>query len=163
RELADVSDGLERLAQGIGMIVTVTGEPGIGKSRLVADAVEPLRDRMTVLEGRALSYTGSFPYWPVRELLRDWLGAGATAAEAGSWRVGERARQRFPHRYREIELRPLSEAAGNELLGDLAGAPVSDNVSALLTQRAGGNPLFLGEALRDLIERGALQRSDNGW
>jgi predicted ATPase len=41
--------------QGIGMIVTVTGEPGIGKSRLVADAVEPLRDRLTVLEGRALS------------------------------------------------------------------------------------------------------------
>ena len=80
RELADVSDGLERLAEGIGMIVTVTGEPGIGKSRLVADAVEPLRDRLTVLEGRALSYTESFPYWPVRELLRDWLGAGATAA-----------------------------------------------------------------------------------
>src|SRR6476661_2686540 len=72
RELADVS----------GMIVTVTGEPGIGKSRLVADAVEPLRDRLTVLEGRALSYTASFPYWPVRELLRDWLGAGATAAKA---------------------------------------------------------------------------------
>ena len=274
RELADVSDGLERLAQGIGMIVTVTGEPGIGKSRLVADAIEPLRDRLTVLEGRALSYTESFPYWPVRELLRDWLGAGATAAEArvrldlktalhgvfgddpepypflaalaglppdpetnqvlrefsreamhrrsmevmaellcrlsrdrpllvvledlhwadeptldlidslleltesepfgmvllyltdreaGSWRVGERARQRFPHRYREVELRPLSDSAGNELLDDLAGAPVSDNVSALLTQRAGGNPLFLSEALRDLIERGALQRSDNGW
>ena len=39
------SDGLERLAEGIGMIVSVTGEPGIGKSRLVADAVEPLRDR----------------------------------------------------------------------------------------------------------------------
>ena len=274
RELADVRDGLERLAEGIGMIVSVTGEPGIGKSRLVADAVEPLRDRMTVLEGRALSYTESFPYWPVRELLRDWLGAGATAAEArvrldlktalhgvfgddpepypflaalvglppdaetnqvlrefsreamhrrsmevmaellcrlsrdrpllvvfedlhwadeptldlidsllelteqepfglvllyrtdreaGSWRVGERARQRFPHRYREVELRPLSDSAGNELLDDLAGAPVSDNVSALLTQRAGGNPLFLSEALRDLIERGALQRSDNGW
>ena len=45
------ASGLERLAEGIGMIVSVTGEPGIGKSRLVADAVEPLRDRAAAARG----------------------------------------------------------------------------------------------------------------
>ena len=35
-----------------------------------------------MLEGRGLSYAQAFPYGPVRELLRDWLGAGATTSEA---------------------------------------------------------------------------------
>jgi len=81
-ELAVVREALERLADGIGCIVSVTGEPGIGKSRLVSEAGQPLRDKLRVLVGRGLSYTDSFPYWPVRELLRDWLGAGALASEA---------------------------------------------------------------------------------
>ena len=46
------------------------------------EAAEPLRDRLRVLEGRGLSYTDSFPYWPIRELLRDWLGIGQLASEA---------------------------------------------------------------------------------
>ncbi len=274
RELSDVSDALDRVADGIGAIVSVTGEPGIGKSRLVADAADGVRDRVRILEGRGLSYTSMFAYWPIRELLRDWLGAGPTAAEArvrldlktalhglfgeggdqyaflagllglqrdaemgamtgefsrdavhrrsmevvaelvcrlardrplllvfedlhwadepslelieslmdlteqeplgivllyrtdrdrGSWRVGERARQRYPHRYREVELRPLADAASRELVEELAGAAVEPQVVDLLVERAGGNPLFLGEALRDLMECGALRRSNGSW
>jgi predicted ATPase len=40
---------------------------------------------------------------------------------------------------------------------------VDGDVADVLVQRAGGNPLFLGEALRDLIERGALRRSNGSW
>ena len=39
-------------------------------------------DRIRFLEGRAGSYAESFPYWPVRDLLRDWLGIGVDAPEA---------------------------------------------------------------------------------
>jgi len=81
-ELALVRDALERLADGIGAIVAITGEAGIGKSRLLAEAAAPLGERVLVLEGRGLSYAQEFPYAPVRELLRDWLGAGATTSEA---------------------------------------------------------------------------------
>src|SRR6185437_13548878 len=83
-----------------------------------------------------------------------------TDREAGSWRVGERARQRYPHRFREVELRPLADAASQQLVAELAGGPVSDEVVGLLVQRAGGNPLFLSEALRDLIERGSLHQTE---
>ena len=218
-ELAQVREALDRLADGIGSIFAVTGEAGIGKTRLLVEAAAPLGERLLCLEGRGLSYAQEFPYAPVRELLRDWLGAGATTSEArvrldlkaavqplfdepdnvypflagmlglipdaetaarlrefspetvhkrsvhavsdlvcalacerpvllvfedlhwadeptldlieelleltesdpvglallyradreaGSWRIGERARQRYPHRYREIELRPLA-------------------------------------------------------
>ena len=81
-ELAQVRDTLDRLADGIGAILAITGEAGIGKSRLVTEAAAPLGDRLLVLEGRGLSYAQAFPYGPVRELLRDWLGAGATTSEA---------------------------------------------------------------------------------
>ena len=81
--------------------------------------------------------------------------------EHGSWRLGELARQRYPHRFREIELRPLPDDASRMLAATVAGAELPESVSELLAVRAGGNPYFLEEALQDLLERGALRR-DNG-
>ena len=48
----------------------------------MAEAVSPFRDRVRVLVGRSLSYTQGFSYWPIRDLLRDWLGASAATSEA---------------------------------------------------------------------------------
>jgi ABC-type transport system substrate-binding protein len=227
-----------------------------------------------VLEGRGLSYAQEFPYAPVRELLRDWLGAGATTSEArvrldlkaalqplfadpddiypflagllglmpdaqsaarlgelnpetvhmrtvhavddlvcalarerpvllvfedlhwadeptldlieellgltesdpvglvllyradreaGSWRIGERARQRYPHRYGELELRPLAADSTRTLVRELADGDVPEPVAALISERSGGNPLFAAEALRDVVERGSMWHGDAGW
>src|SRR5436190_17530615 len=273
-ELADVRDALDRLADGIGAILAITGEAGIGKSRLIAEAAAPLGERLLCLEGRGLSYAQAFPYGPVRELLRDWLVAGATTSEArirldlkaavqplfddpdevypflagllgltpdaqtaarlrelsretvhrrsvhavedlvcalarerpvllvfedlhwadeptldlieelldlterdpvgiallyradrdaGSWRVGERARQRYPHRYRELELRPLAPDFTRALVRELADGDVPEPVAALISERSGGNPLFAAEALRDVVERGSMWHGDSGW
>jgi ABC-type transport system substrate-binding protein/class 3 adenylate cyclase len=275
-ELALVGDAFERTVDGIGVIVSVTGEPGIGKSRLVADAVAPVRDRVRLLVGRSLSYSQGFSYWPIRDLLRDWLGASATTGEArvrldlkaalhelfgtggderypflanllglqepdpraveelhelsrdalhrrslevvselvqrlsqdrplvvvfedlhwadeltlqaveqllelsetealaivllyrserdlASWALGEHARQRYPHRYVEVELRPLAGEATHALAQALADAPLPAAVSDLISQRAGGNPLFVTEALRDLVERGVIRRANGSW
>ena len=112
---------LERLAEGIGVIVSVTGEPGIGKSRLVAEAVEPVRDRLRLLVGRSLSYTQGFSYWPIRDLLRDWLGASATSSEA---------RVRFDLK---AALHELYGAGGDErypFLANLLGLQESDRRAA---------------------------------
>jgi ABC-type transport system substrate-binding protein/class 3 adenylate cyclase/tetratricopeptide (TPR) repeat protein len=274
-ELAAVVDALEQLADGRGAIVSIVGEPGIGKSRLIADALLVLGDRVRVLEGHGVSYAESFPYWPVRELLRGWLELGASAPEglvrlelrtklartlgdradsaypflatvlglqleretatrmrdlagdsvqrqtfeavhelvrtlAGerplclvwddlhwadettlelldelldateeeavafvllhrserehpSWRLGERARQRHPHLYREFELRPLDTSASLVLAGEAAGAELPPAIAALLVERAGGNPYFLEQALLDLVERGALRRRNGSY
>jgi ABC-type transport system substrate-binding protein len=80
-----------------------------------------------------------------------------------SWRLGEHARAVFPHRYRELELRPLPAAASRELAEALAEASLPGSLADLLAERAGGNPFFLEEALQDLIERGALKRREGGW
>ena len=58
-------------ALGSGGVVTVLGEPGVGKSRLAA-AVRELAERADVrwLQTRCLSYGAALPYWPYSELLR---------------------------------------------------------------------------------------------
>jgi ABC-type transport system substrate-binding protein/class 3 adenylate cyclase len=271
-ELSVIDRAMESLVEGRGTIVTIIGEPGIGKSRLVAETRQRHSERIRFIEGRAVSYAQTFPYWPIRDLLREWLRLGATTPEArarlelkaelahlfreeaeavypfiasllgialepdasdrvaelsheslrretfdvftelvcrlaqetsiclvfedlhwaddatlelleavlpatesaavgliflyrserdhGSWRLGERARQWYPHRYREIELHPLPDDASRALAASLAGAELPESVAELLAIRAGGNPFFLEEALQNLVECGALKRED---
>jgi len=47
-------------------LVTVVGDPGVGKSRLVAEALA--RGDAPVLRGRCLSYGEGITYWPVVEV-----------------------------------------------------------------------------------------------
>ena len=65
------SNIFSRLQEGEGGILAITGEAGIGKSRLVAELRgEFLSERLTWLEGHALSYGKSISYLPFQEILR---------------------------------------------------------------------------------------------
>src|SRR5919198_1295080 len=272
-ELARLGEVLGELVEGRGAIVVLTGEPGIGKSRLKTEARERFADRVRFVEGHAVSYGAEIPYWPVRELLRDWLALGVSEPEArvrlelraavaaalgeeaddaypflagvlglslepelerrvrelsrdsvqqqtfdavyrlvcnlardrplclvledlhwadeataalleallpasedavaivlsyraeGDHRaldLADRARRRYRHRFLELELTPLPAEAARELAAAAAQAELPEEVAALLAERSGGNPFFLEEALRDLIERGVLRRLDGG-
>ena len=271
-ELTVLERAVDGLADGRGVIVSLMGEPGIGKSRLLWEVRSHFSDRVRFVEGRAVSYAQSFPFGPIRDWLREWLGATVSTPEArvrldlkaelsplfgkradevypflatllrlgldgeaterlrelnresiqhqsfdvfaelacrlaeerplclvledlhwadessielieallptvesasvglfllhraerehASWRLGELARQRYPHRYRELELRPLAADSSRELARQAAQGELPEPVAQLLTERAGGNPFFLEEALRDLVERGALRRQN---
>jgi predicted ATPase/class 3 adenylate cyclase len=75
RELAAISDVLDALNGGRGGIVTVIGEPGVGKSRL-SEAVKTRADEFGLrwLQTRSLSYGASLAYWPYAELVRSLAG-----------------------------------------------------------------------------------------
>jgi ABC-type transport system substrate-binding protein/class 3 adenylate cyclase len=272
RELGELEAKLEALLQGAGAVVSITGEPGIGKSRLLAEARERYCDRVWFLEGHAVVGGEERPYWSIRDLLRDWLGLGLSDPEARvrlelraglartlgdeadeaypffatllglglegeaarrleelsrdsisrqtidwllrlvielshkqplclafedleaadeatlalleellnlteeapvallllhrsdpeheAWHVVDRARRRHRHRFVELELGPLASQAARELAEARAHAELEDEVGDILVNRSGGNPFFLEEAVRDLIERGALVRED---
>ncbi len=88
RELAVCRRVVEEVLAGSGGILFLAGEAGIGKSRLLSemrDLLETLggaTDRPPLwLEGRCVSYGESLPYWPFRDLLREWLGAGTDQPE----------------------------------------------------------------------------------
>jgi ABC-type oligopeptide transport system substrate-binding subunit len=96
---------------GTGGVLFMSGEAGIGKSRLLAElhaagADEAAERPALWLEGRCVSYGESMPYWPFRDLLREWLGAGTDDPElrvrvalrrAVSALVGDRELELYPY------------------------------------------------------------------
>jgi class 3 adenylate cyclase/tetratricopeptide (TPR) repeat protein len=68
RELALIRGAWGRTVAGDRELVTVLGDPGIGKSRLVAEALETIEAR--VVRGRCLPYGEGITYWPVVEIVK---------------------------------------------------------------------------------------------
>src|SRR5262244_1793916 len=66
---------LDSVMRGHGQVVGIVGEAGIGKSRLIFEFRQSVRQQpVTYLEGRCLSYASSVPCLPVLELLRQNFG-----------------------------------------------------------------------------------------
>lgn len=73
-EQALLRNVVDNLSAGHGCIVTVTGEAGIGKSRLIAEWLANEAERALWLEGRAFVHTTSLSYGPFLDLLRRFAG-----------------------------------------------------------------------------------------
>jgi class 3 adenylate cyclase/tetratricopeptide (TPR) repeat protein len=74
-ELAILNNFLRQVENGHGQAVGLVGEPGIGKSRLLAEFRRQVTDgRVTWVEGRCVSYGTAIPYLLVLDLLRSNCG-----------------------------------------------------------------------------------------
>jgi class 3 adenylate cyclase/tetratricopeptide (TPR) repeat protein len=103
-ELAVVGSVVSQVAGGAAMTLFVTGEAGIGKTRLTKelrssfDAVGPEKAKATWLEGACVSYATDEPYLPFRQILRQLLGprADSVAGIAGALKplLGDQATRR---------------------------------------------------------------------
>jgi class 3 adenylate cyclase/tetratricopeptide (TPR) repeat protein len=59
--------------------------------------------------------------------------------------------------YQQLPLSPLGEKAIEELLQDLLGPdPSLDGLSQLITERTGGNPFFIEEVVKGLVDKSSL-------
>jgi DNA-binding SARP family transcriptional activator/class 3 adenylate cyclase len=69
--LAALGEAMGQVREGRGQVVGIVGEPGMGKSRLVTELRRSLSgERVTLTEGRCLSYGSATPYLPVRDHIR---------------------------------------------------------------------------------------------
>lgn len=84
-EVRTLQECLARTLDGEGGIVSVIGEAGLGKSRLMAEVLtyEPLRDA-TVLEGRSTAIGQTQSFHPFVDLLRHWAVIDDDDADAES-------------------------------------------------------------------------------
>src|SRR5437868_4951326 len=74
RELGLLLARLEQARQGGGGVAVVSGDPGIGKTRLLTELGERARaDGWLVLAGSAHESDGAAPYLPFSEALRPYL------------------------------------------------------------------------------------------
>ena len=84
--------------------------------------------------------------------------------DAPSWQLKEAAARSYPHRYGELALNPLTEQAAHQLMCSLLScAETPANIEALVLERTDGNPFFIEEMLRALIDNGALRRDGERW
>jgi DNA-binding SARP family transcriptional activator/tetratricopeptide (TPR) repeat protein len=252
-ELAALGTALREAVRGRGSVVLVTGDPGLGKTRLVQEARRRAPAGTIWLEGRCASYSSSTPYGLYQQLLASWAGvtpdqtervvrpalervlatvqghdvlpflarmmglpAGAALgrispgelqrATFAAWRTvvsrlvatgpvvlvledlhwadptslrltldlaglaaGRRllvlATSRTPLEgpVLRVNLKPLPEAAEEELARSFVGADASRVVLDAVLASADGNPLFLEERLASLLETRALVRGQDGW
>src|SRR4051812_45921554 len=81
-----------------------------------------------------------------------------------SWRVKEATQRELPHRNRELPLEALSGDAGRDLLHALVGeGTLPPEMERRIIEPAEGNPFFLEELVRSLVDAGALLHGDDGW
>ena len=104
RELAMLHERLRHATQGQGQVIGIAGEPGMGKSRLLYEFRQSLRERpVTYCEGHCLAYGRATPYLPVRDLLRQLCGI--TEAEAR-----RRSRRTSTPTWHAVGMAPADEA-----------------------------------------------------
>jgi class 3 adenylate cyclase len=77
-ELADLQQAYRRvITSGRPLLVTVVGDAGVGKTRLVREFwrwLDGQPDRPLLRSGRCLSYGHGITYWPLGEVLKQQLG-----------------------------------------------------------------------------------------
>jgi class 3 adenylate cyclase/tetratricopeptide (TPR) repeat protein len=82
KEVAALTDRLASLLAGEGGIVSIVGDAGIGKSRLLAEISQsPQLEQASVLLGRSEAVGSGVSYQPFVELLRDWAGIKRTSTD----------------------------------------------------------------------------------
>src|SRR5439155_690007 len=125
-------------------VVLITAEPGAGKSRLCHEFVERSRG-VALYRARALSHGRMLPFHAIVELGRALFGVdeGASAADVRG-AVGRGLASAPP-------VDPIALAFW------LGSAPALASLAARIEARAGGNPLFVEEIIRSLVERGLLR------
>ena len=158
REVALVRDALDRArVESRCQLLTIVGDPGIGKSRLAAEALAPLDAR--VVRGRCLPYGEGITYWPVVEVtkqvgvlppdphaadaIRALLGEGDATAEDIAWAF----RKLLEH---AAEGRPLVALFDDIQWGEETFLDLVEHVALLST---GAPILLLCMARPELAER----------
>ncbi len=75
RELKTLKGRVQKLLDGTGAVVNIIGEAGIGKSRLVAELLNlDIINQAMLLEGKAISIGSGLSYYPLIDLLKNWVG-----------------------------------------------------------------------------------------
>ena len=127
REMETLNDLWEHALAGEGQLVSIVGEPGIGKSRLIAEFVSQVTvdADARLVTGRCLSYGQEVSLWLIADLVRSLFSLDEEATPDD---IGVRLDVAIP-----AELTAEDEATrleARDVLGEVLGLPASESVVA---------------------------------
>ena len=92
-----------------------------------------------------------------------FLCATRPERQSPAWQVKQLAETDYPHRYTELALSPLSGDESDSLVSSLL--TISDlpaRLRRMILEKTDGNPFFVEEVVRTLIDSGAVVRDESG-
>jgi class 3 adenylate cyclase len=93
-----------------------------------------------------------------------FLAALRADTDSAGWALIGQAREVFGDALAELRLEPLSEAESRTLVANLLEIEsLPDHVREVILSRAEGNPFFVEEVVRMLIERGVIVARGDQW
>lgn len=139
RECGALNSAFEAACSGRGTLCLVSGEPGIGKSRLLSEFADEQSTRCSSIHwGLAWEAGGAPVYWPWIQVLRSLLSRESVRASlAGQPHLASAIGELVP------ELVPEAARTGTRLDPDKARFRLMDAVSSLLLTTATREPLIL--------------------
>ncbi|GAB4410593.1 MAG: adenylate/guanylate cyclase domain-containing protein [Anaerolineae bacterium] len=83
--------------------------------------------------------------------------------DSAFWDIKTQSSQHYTDNYKEVVLWPLTDEESRQVIKHLLKLEqIPKSLETLLLNRAAGNPLFLEELLRSLIEEGVIQPTEDG-
>lgn len=175
--LAQLQAAVDNARQGRGSVVLIAGPAGIGKSRLISEALRARAGQISTTWMTAEPYGATTPYQSVHKALRDALGLNATEPAELERQLRIKLSQEAP------ELMPFVS-----LIGDVLHIPIEPSpavkaldpsflpektaavVIELIMRRAQGPQVlimdaaqWLDDASANLLNKLAAHTQDTGW
>jgi class 3 adenylate cyclase len=92
------------------------------------------------------------------------LAAGRGETDAPGWKIVTQTRSVFGDALTELRLQPLTDNDSRTLVANLLEIEsLPESVRNAILQRSEGNPFFVEEVIRMLIEKGAIVQHDERW
>lgn len=86
-----------------------------------------------------------------------WIIVIRSKPDSPAWAFCQRVLTEFPHRVRHLLLQPLSETQIGEMIDSLVSPDIlSADMRQLIVRKAEGNPYYVEELIRSLVEQGVL-------
>ncbi|MET0203354.1 MAG: AAA family ATPase, partial [Casimicrobiaceae bacterium] len=140
-ELAQLERHWDQAQQARGQLVLLSGEPGVGKTRLAHELIAHARSRgATVLRGGCYEHEATTPYLPIVEALREWVRS--TRAESLRAALGTTAAE-IAKLAPEVEAKLGAVAPNASLSAGEQRLRLFDNVARLLQTLAADRGLLV--------------------
>ncbi len=149
RELETIQAAWHRAVAGDGQLLTLVGEPGVGKSRLAGEGMDRIAaaDHPRILRGRCLSYGQSVSLWLIADLVRSFF---SLSEDAGLERVGDTIARTVEETLSDCD--ETDRAIARDVLGEVLGLPPGESLVAAASPQVRRQALIriLGLLLRAL-------------